>query len=147
MAIRTATAAEADTVRDLVHRAYQKYVAVLGRPPLPMTANYPALIEEGVVWVLTQDGAIVGVLVLLDRPDHLLLENVAVDPEHQRKGYGKILLAFAEREARERGHDQIRLYTNALMTGNIALYRSLGYRETHREGEDGFRRVFMTKPV
>lgn len=147
MAIRTATAAEADTVRDLVHRAYQKYVAVLGRPPLPMTANYPALIEEGVVWVLTQDGAIVGVLVLLDRPDHLLLENVAVDPEHQRKGYGKILLAFAEREARERGHDQIRLYTNALMTGNIALYRSLGYREIHREGEDGFRRVFMTKPV
>lgn len=147
MAIRTAAAAEADTVRDLVHRAYQKYVAVLGRPPLPMTADYRALIEEGVVWVLTQDGATVGVLVLLDRSDHLLLGNVAVDPEHQRKGYGKILLAFAEREARERGYDQIRLYTNALMTGNIALYRSLGYRETHREGEDGFRRVFMAKPV
>lgn len=147
MAIRTATAAEADTVRDLVHRAYRKYVAVLGRPPLPMTADYPALIEEGVVWVLTQDGAIVGVLVLLDRSDHLLLENVAVDPEHQRKGYGKVLLSFAEREARERGYDQIRLYTNALMTGNIALYRSLGYRETHREGAGEFRRVFMAKSV
>jgi ribosomal protein S18 acetylase RimI-like enzyme len=147
VAIRIASAAEADTVRDLVHRAYRKYVAVLGRPPLPMTADYPALIEEGVVRVLTQDGAIIGVLVLIDRPDHLLLDNVAIDPPHQGKGYGKVLLAFAEREARERGYDRIRLYTNELMTSNIALYRSLGYRETHREGEDGFRRVFMAKPV
>lgn len=147
MAIRTATAAEADTVRDLVHRAYGKYIAVLSRPPLPMTTDYPALTEDGVVWVLTQDGAIVGVLVLLDRPDHLLLENVAVDPAHQRKGYGKVLLAFAEREARERGHDQICLYTNELMTGNIALYRSLGYRETHREETSGRSLVFMAKPV
>lgn len=147
MAIRTATEPEADIVRELVHRAYRQYVTLLGRPPLPMTADYLALIEEGVVWVLTQDSAIVGVLVLLDRPDHLLLENVAVDPAHQRNGYGKVLLAFAEREARERGHDQIRLYTNELMTGNIALYRSLGYRETHREEISGRSLVFMAKPV
>jgi ribosomal protein S18 acetylase RimI-like enzyme len=147
VAIRTATAAEADTVRDLVHRAYQKYIAVLKRSPLPMTADYSALAEDGVVWVLTQDSAIVGVLVLIDRPDHLLLENVAIDPVHQRRGYGKVLLAFAEREARERGYDQIRLYTNELMTGNITLYRSLGYRETHREEVSGGNLVFMAKPV
>lgn len=147
MAIRTATEPEADIVRELVHRAYRKYLALLGRPPLPMTADYLALIEEGVVWVLTQDSAIVGVLVLLDRPDHLLLENVAVDPAHQRKGYGKVLLAFAEREARERGHDQIRLYTNELMTGNIALYRSFGYRKTHCEEISGGNLVFMVKLV
>ena len=147
MAIRTATEIEANIVRELVHRAYRKYVTLLGRPPLPMTADYLALIEDGVVWVLTQDSAIVGMLVLLDRPDHLLIENVAVDPVHQRKGYGKVLLAFAEREARERSHDQIRLYTNELMTENIALYRSFGYREMHREEISGGRLVFMAKPV
>jgi ribosomal protein S18 acetylase RimI-like enzyme len=147
MAIRTAAPAEASLIRDLVHRAYRKYVDLLHRAPLPMLADYPALIEEGVVWVLTQDSVIVGILVLLDRPDHLLLENVAVDPEHQRGGYGKVLLAFAEREARERGYDLIRLYTNELMTENVTFYRSLGYYETHRDETNGIRLVCLAKPV
>jgi ribosomal protein S18 acetylase RimI-like enzyme len=147
MAIRPATANDAGTIRDLVRRAYDKYVARIGRQPKPMTADYPVLIEDGVVRVLTQDSNIVGVLVLLDRADHLLLDNVAVDPAHQGKGFGKVLLAFAEHEARNRGYDQVRLYTNELMTENIMLYRSLGYRETHRAETAGYRLVHMQKAV
>jgi hypothetical protein len=44
-----------------------------------------------------------------------------------------------------RGWREIRLYTNALMAENIALYRRIGYVETARVAEKGFDRVYMTK--
>lgn len=147
MAIRPADAHDADTVQRVVVRAYQAYVARIGRSPQPMTMDYAALIQGGDVRVLTQDSAIVGVIVLSDRPDHLLIDNVAIDPIHQRKGYGKVLLAFAEQEARNRDHWQVRLYTNEAMTESLALYRSLGYRETHRATEDGYRRIYLSKAL
>ena len=42
---------------------------------------------------------------------------------------------------------ELRLYTHELMVENIALYQRLGYREVERRQEDGFRRVFMRKPI
>jgi ribosomal protein S18 acetylase RimI-like enzyme len=45
----------------------------------------------------------------------------------------------------QRGWQEIRLYTNASMTENIALYRKIGYVETARVNEKGFDRVYMTK--
>ncbi len=47
----------------------------------------------------------------------------------------------------ERGFKAIRLYTNEAMTENIRLYERLGFAETHRAQEKGFRRVYMTKPL
>jgi len=57
------------------------------------------------------------------------------------------MLEFAEAEAMRRGWNEIQLYTNALMTENIALYRRIGYVETSRATEKGFDRVYMTKPL
>jgi ribosomal protein S18 acetylase RimI-like enzyme len=54
-------------------------------------------------------------------------------PDYQHRGFGRRLLAWADQEAVQAGYSQIRLYTNALMEENIALYISLGYHETHRE--------------
>lgn len=34
-----------------------------------------------------------------------------------------------------------------LMIENIDIYKKLGYQKTHRASEEGFARVFMTKPV
>ena len=42
---------------------------------------------------------------------------------------------------------QIHLYTHALMTENIALYRRIGFIETHRVSEKGYDRVYMTKQL
>jgi hypothetical protein len=39
----------------------------------------------------------------------------------------------------------VHLYTNIVMTENLALYTRLGFEETHRADEDGYRRVFMRK--
>ena len=40
---------------------------------------------------------------------------------------------------------EIHLYTHALMTENIALYRRIGFVETQRVSEKGYERVYMTQ--
>ena len=41
----------------------------------------------------------------------------------------------------------VTLYTNEVMLENLAFYARHGYAETHRSEQDGFRRVFLRKPV
>jgi ribosomal protein S18 acetylase RimI-like enzyme len=111
-----------------------------------MDDDYDAKTSRGEVFV-ADDGAVVGVIVLLERPDHLLVENVAVDPVRQGTGIGRTLLAHAESHAAARGLGEIRLYTNEAMTENLAFYPRLGYSETGRRVEDGFRRVYYSKKL
>src|ERR1035441_10801987 len=79
--------------------------------------------------------------------DHLLVENIAVRPAAQGRGAGSQLLALAEEQARELGYAEIRLYTHEAMTENIAYYPRRGYAETHRGGQDGYRRGFFPQQL
>jgi hypothetical protein len=54
-------------------------------------------------------------------------------------------MQFAEEQARQRGLTRLDLYTNEVMTENQAIYARLGYRETARRTEDGYRRVYLEK--
>ncbi len=65
--------------------------------------------------------------------------------DRQGQGLGRRLVAFAESEARRLGYAELRLYTHATMTENIALYTRLGFCETGRGREAGYDRVFMAK--
>lgn len=143
--IRAARAGDLARVQAIVDAAYARYVPRMGRKPGPMLDDYAARIEAGEAWVAERGGAVEGVLVLLDEGDHLLLDNVAVDPECHGRGIGRALIEFAEAEARRRGYGEIRLYTHVTMVENIALYPRLGYEETHRAEQGGFQRVFMRK--
>jgi GNAT superfamily N-acetyltransferase len=109
-----------------------------------MLDDYAALIGQAQVHVLEDDG-IVGVLVLIPEPAAMLLDNIAVAPSAQGRGYGRLLLDFAEQEARRHDFQVIRLYTHVLMTENLTFYPRLGYVETHRGEEKGFQRVYMAK--
>lgn len=142
-----ARAGQEDTVRSLVRRAYEIYIRRMGKEPGPMLDDYAARIAEGSAYVLECGDETCGVLVLLDFPDYLLLDNVAVEPSCQGGGLGRFLIAFGEEEARRRGYQEIRLYTHECMTENIALYARLGYAETHRVTEKGYARVYMRKKI
>ena len=79
-----------------------------------------------------------------------MIFSIAVVPEHHRKGYGIALLRFDEEQGRAWGVAEARLYTNALMTRNIALYQGLGYQETGRRRNPKrpeFTIVDMVKPL
>ena len=143
--IRRAGPDDLAAVRAIVREAYAKYVSRIGREPGPMRSDYAALLARGAIHVAERDGVVLGLVVLLAEPDAMLLDNVAVAPEAQGSGLGRMLLDFAEGEARRRGRECIRLYTHATMTENIALYQARGYAETHRATEDGLLRVFMAK--
>ena len=93
-----------------------------------MLDDYAARVSEGVVWVIEEGSTLAGIIVLLPRPDHLLLDNIAVVPTHQGLGLGRRLLAFAEKEAVQRGHREIRLYTHQTMTENQRLYAAISTR-------------------
>jgi GNAT superfamily N-acetyltransferase len=145
--IRLARPDEADLVRDIVTAAYQRYVAVIGTKPGPMLDDYVARIAAGQVRVLEEDGAIDGILVLEDGPDHFLLDNIAVRPGRQGRGIGRVLLDFAEAEAARLGWAAVTLYTHALMRENIAIYTARCYVERERRREKGFDRIYMEKRV
>jgi len=103
-------------------------------------------VSQGAVWVLATPGqGPAGLIVLIPKSDHVLLDNVAVAPAYQRRALGRKLLAFAESFAIERGYGELRLYTHELMTENQSLYARLGYEETERRMDAGYRRVFMRK--
>jgi ribosomal protein S18 acetylase RimI-like enzyme len=112
-----------------------------------MDADYPAVVEEQPVWVAVDDRGdrVVGVLVLEIEPDHLQVDNVAVDPGLQGAGIGSRLLEIAEDAARAAQVSEVRLFTHVLMASNIALYKRRGYVEVERRDEDAFSRVFFTK--
>ena len=143
--IRQATSADLHTVETVVARAYTKYIARIGAPPGQMVDDYAARIDGGEVWV--SGDPVTGLIVLVDEPDHLLLDNIAVDPGAQGTGQGRILMAFADAEARRRGYAELRLYTHQTMVENIALYTRLGWQETGRGVSAGLARVFFRKPV
>ncbi len=112
-----------------------------------MTANYAGIVSSGRAWVAERQGDLVGLLVLEPHADHLLLENIAVDPHWQGSGIGSQLLAFAESRAGLLGLTEVRLFTNAVMTENLDYYPRRGYRETHRAEQDGYQRVFFSKKL
>jgi len=134
-------------VAGVVEAAYGHYVERMGRRPAPMDEDYDEVLREHDVRVLVDGERVVGVLVLIPEGEGLLLDNVAVHPDYQGRGWGRRLLALAEEEARRGGATFIWLYTNEKMTEDIALYTSVGYVEVERRTVRGYRRVHMRKEL
>jgi ribosomal protein S18 acetylase RimI-like enzyme len=144
---RLALPGDVAALGQLARAAYAVYQPRMSRPPAPVTADYGSAVLAGQVWVAEEDARVLGMLELVPEPDALLLRNVAVYPDAQGRGIGAELLALAEREAGRRGLTEIRLYTNELMTENLAFYPRHGYRITGRAEQDGYRRVFFSKQL
>jgi GNAT superfamily N-acetyltransferase len=143
--IRKATAADLPAVRAIIDAAYARYLPRMDRPPAPMLRDNAPAVEAGTLWVT---GDPPDALISLTPGDGcLLVENVAVHPRAQGAGLGRRLMEFAEDEAARLGLARTSLYTNVVMTENQAIYARLGYRETRRETEDGYQRVYLEKDI
>jgi ribosomal protein S18 acetylase RimI-like enzyme len=143
--LRSAEAADASRVAELVDAAYGHYVERIGMLPGPMTNDYADVIRNRQVTVAERQGAIVGIIVLTVTDEGFLIDNVAVHPSHRGTGLGRALLQFAEAEAQRAGFDAIYLYTHEKMTENLALYARIGYVEYDRRSQGAFSRVYLRK--
>ncbi|GLO16046.1 hypothetical protein PPUJ20028_46320 [Pseudomonas putida] len=146
--IRLAVAADEPEVRCCAEQAYARYVPLIGRKPAPMIADFARQIAQGVVYVATDDQAVFqGFIVFYAEHGHMLLENVAVLPSAAGQGVGKALIRFCEDAARQRGINEVHLYTNEMMTENLSIYPRLGYVNVGHRTEDGFKRVYFEKTL
>jgi ribosomal protein S18 acetylase RimI-like enzyme len=149
--IRAAEPDDVEAIAALVQRAYGIYVERIGMRPGPMDDDHAEQVRRGLVHV-AEDGRrdteeeggakVIGVIVLVEGDDRLVIENVAVDPARQGEGIGRRLLEFAEQAARRAGVSTVALYTHEKMTENIALYARLGYEEDERRRVEAFSRVY-----
>ncbi len=130
--LRRATAADATNVRALTRTAYAKWVPLIGREPIPMTADYDRAVADHIIDLWEERGQLLALIEVAPGPDHLLIENVAVRPNRQGKGLGSKLLHHAERFALSLGLNEVRLYTNAAFASNLSFYSRRGYQEYQR---------------
>jgi GNAT superfamily N-acetyltransferase len=142
--IRLAVFEDLPVVERIVEAAYRPWAELIGVRPKPMDDDYATRIAAGRVHLLEEEG-IAGLIVLVPEDGVLLVENVAVAPDRHGQGLGRALMAFAEAQARRTGLGALRLYTNALMEPNIALYERLGYQITERRHSGPRDVVFMMK--
>lgn len=144
--IRPAAPGDLGAIHELVGDAYRGYISEIGFRAPPMDVDYSAALARGEVFVAEHE-SIVGVIVLVGHPQHLLVENVAVHTREQGKGIGSALLDFAERRAQIKGLPRVRLYTHERMARNLLIYARRGYQRDRKPPGDDSPRVFLSKEV
>jgi N-acetylglutamate synthase-like GNAT family acetyltransferase len=130
--LRRATLADAATIRDLTRRAYAKWVPLIGREPKPMTVNYDKAVIDHMIDLYEIDGEVFALIEVIPQEQQLLIENIAVRPDHQGKRIGELLLKHAESIARSLHLAELQLYTNAAFISNIEFYARRGFQEFRR---------------
>ncbi len=113
------------------------------------TANYPSRkafendVLRGELFLLTLDNSIIGCIVVSSEIDeeykpvkwltptsrHKYIHRLAIHPNHQKKGYAKKLMNFAEDLAKKEGCVSVRLDTFSQNKGNQQFYESRGYEK------------------
>lgn len=145
--IRRATLADAEAIRQLTRQAYAPWVEAVGREPLPMTADYEAAVKNHLIDLAYCGDEFCALIEMVVEPGCLLIENLAVVPDHQGRGLGTTLLRHAERQADGLGLTSVRLYTNRAFGSNVAYYERFGFAIEREEPFMGGRTVYMRKSV
>jgi ribosomal-protein-alanine N-acetyltransferase len=78
---------------------------------------------------LSAEQQMVGFAITQTVLDEATLFNIAIDPQHQRRGYGRLLLEHLIAQLESRGIVTLWLEVRASNAGAIALYESLGFNE------------------
>ena len=140
--IQRAKASDAADFMACIDRAYATY-ATKGIALPDVSGGIADDIRDNLVWVVVLEGRVVGGIVLIPQPDHMVLANVAVDPSATGLGLGRALMERAEQEVRTRDLAMLKLSTHVDMPENVRLYQHLGWRETGRSGN----KVHMEKTL
>ena len=146
-AFRIAGPNDVEIIKQIVMDAYAKWVPLINREPLPMIADYGEALKAHRFDLLEAGGKVVGLIETAANEDHLWIENIAVKPEDQRNGFGKILIRKAEELAKDAGLVELRLLTNAAFESNIQLYEKTGFVVDRSVPFMGGITVYMSKTL
>jgi ribosomal protein S18 acetylase RimI-like enzyme len=140
--IRRAAPAEAAVLLDVMRRAFAEYRGVL-KPESSVFVETEAAIAgklaAGGGFLAIENEQPVGCIIAELKGDHGYLGRLAVDPALRGWGLARRLMLTGEEFVRDCGLRSVEVQVRIALTGNIALFQSLGYRETARESHPGYR--------
>ena len=82
--------------------------------------------KQALMFFAYKDSDLVGFLDLAPKPG--VVNNIGVDPQHRRKGYGRQILFFGLTKLKELDHKKARLVVAAKNTNALKLYKSLNFQ-------------------
>ena len=100
---------------------------VLGNPKSYIIDN------GGYIFFAKFNGEIVGTVALINEKECYELSKMAVSPKYQGLKIGQKLMDKCIEFSREQGWDQIKLYSNRILSPAINLYRKVGFEEVEVE--------------
>jgi len=139
--IRPAIPAEAKVLLDVMRGAFAEYRGVLQPESSVFVETATAIAEKlgGGGGFLAIEGAVpVGCIIAEEKDARAYLGRLAVDPALRRRGLARRLMLAGEGFARARSLKTAEVQVRIALAGNIALFQSLGYRETARRSHPGF---------
>lgn len=136
LSMRSARPSDAAAMAALTRAAYAAWLPETWEEQLPGLADFDATVREHHIELLFVGDTLAGLADLLPEAEALLVESLAVAPEHQGHGHAGRLMTRAEAVAGALGLASLRLYTDKTFTANLGLYRHLGFAV---DGEETFR--------
>ena len=143
----TITKASSDSLNELFQIYLNAKEALDANHIFQWIDSYPTIsiiendLKKGVLYALEIENEIVGAINLNEEQDKeyqtidwlfddtkvLVVHRLVVNPTHQKKGYGKVLMDFAEDFAKNNNYSSIRLDTYSRNKSNIRFYQNRNY--------------------
>jgi ribosomal protein S18 acetylase RimI-like enzyme len=137
--LRAATNADNEFCYQLHKAALGPYVsAIWGWDEEKQRASHARAFNPDRWQIITDDGADIGMLDVVYRPDEIYLGRIEICPDHQGRGIGTRLISALMTEATQKGQ----ALTLEVLTVNErahALYLRLGMTEVGRHGENNIK--------
>src|SRR5210317_1222382 len=103
--------------------------------------------QKNVVFVCEDNEQVIAFAILVKINDEIILDSIAVDPPHQKKGIGNNFIKFIEQYLIEQKFNKYQLYTNEMMFENIDWYQKIGFKIFKKVTEKGFNRIYFEKQL
>lgn len=140
--IRRAVPDDSSLIASLLHRSFVEYESAYTKEAFAATISTPEQLRErmneGPVWVTTQNGIMVGTVSAVARGEALYIRGMAVDPMVRGSGTGRALLRSAEEFAIESGFKSLFLSTTPFLLPAIRLYENYGFQRNDEGPHDLF---------
>ncbi len=139
--IRAAADADAETIVEIMHAAFQDYAGVL-HPPSGVhqesASSVRAKMQQGTWLLAEQDGRAVGCVFAEPQAEYVYLGRLAVLPEMRGRGIGDALITAVQEHARAAGFRRVRLSVRVALPKMRAAYERRGYVFVEAHTHEGF---------
>jgi ribosomal protein S18 acetylase RimI-like enzyme len=95
----------------------------------PVLLSY---LHDGDLYAITEDGDVIGAVLVIPQGDGLEIKNVALIEAHRSRGLGRATIEAVAEVARRSGAARLTVGTADVSLGTIAFYRRVGFRDVGR---------------